>query len=228
VLWTLFATGMLAAGPEPLPTFAHAAERETRLVFDLGARYQPFRAVMLHVEDREFFRGAMVEERREPAPAAGDALPISSAPVLGQASLYRYQEEGETRECLRREASGRARVLRVRIRNRDERPLEIRGATVLVPQERLVFEAVSPRRYRLTYGDASLDPPVYDLERTVGDTALWIAQATEGRWQPPVARAREGPTPSWTERYPATLWVGLVAVAGLLAGVTWKARQSAG
>jgi hypothetical protein len=206
-----------------------AAERESRLVLDLGARYQPFRAVLLDVGDPEFFRGAVVEQRREPTldPVGESAIPISWAPVLAQASLYRYQEEGETRECLRLEATGRARVLRVRIRNRDDRPLDVRGVTVMVPQERLVFEAVSAHRYRLTYGDASLEPPVYDLERTVGDAALWIAQASEGRWQPPVVRAREGPRPPWTERHPALLWAGLVAAVGLLAGVTWRALRSA-
>jgi hypothetical protein len=206
-----------------------AAERESRLVLNLGARHQPFRAVLLDVGDPEFVRGAAVEERREPTldPGGESALPISWAPVLEQASLYRYQEEGETRECLRLEATGRARVLRVRIRNRDDRPLNVRGVLVMVPQERLVFEAVSPHRYRLTYGDQSLEPPVYDVERTVGDAALWIARASPGRWQPPVVRVREGPKPPWTERYPAVLWAGLVAAVGLLAGVTWRALQAA-
>jgi hypothetical protein len=205
-----------------------AAERESRLMLDLGARYQPFRAVLLDVGDPEFFRGAIVEQRREPAREAGgeSALPFSWAPVLEPASLYRYREEGETRECLRLEATGRARMLRVRIRNRDDRPLDVRGVTVMVPQERLVFEAVSPHRYRLTYGDGSLEPPVYDVERTVGDAALWIAQASEGRWEPPVVRVREGPRLPWTERHPALLWAGLVAAVGLLAGVTWRALQA--
>ncbi|HEY2944310.1 MAG TPA: DUF3999 family protein [Vicinamibacteria bacterium] len=207
-----------------------AAERESRLVLDLGARYQPYRAVLLDVADPEFFRGAIVEQRREPLPEAGDgsgALAISWAPVLEPASVYRYSEEGETRESLRLEATGRARVLRVRIRNRDDRPLDVRGATVMVPQERLVFEAVSPHRYRLTYGDAGLEPPAYDVERTVGDAALWIAQASEGRWGPPAVRVRDRPRLPWTERHPALLWAGLVAAVGLLAGVTWRAWQSA-
>lgn len=205
------------------------AARESRLVLDLGARHQPFRAVRLDVGDPEFFRGAVVEERREPPPgSAGEgALPISWAPVLDRASLYRYQEDGETRECLRLEAAGRARVLRVRIRNRDDRPLEVRGVSVMVPQERLVFEAVSPHRYRLTYGDPGLEPPVYDVERTVGDAALWIAQSSEGRCQPPAVRMRARPKPPWSERYPAVLWAGLVAAVGLLAGVTWSALRRA-
>lgn len=204
-----------------------AAEHETRLVLDLGARHQPFRAVLLDVADREFFRGALVEQRREPAAGAGDtgALPISWMPVLDQASLYRFQEQGDTRECLRLEAAGRARVLRVRIRNRDDRPLDVRGATVMVPQERLVFEAAPSRRYRLTYGDASLEAPAYDLERTVGDAALWIAQAAEGRWGSPVARAREGPALPWTDRHPAALWAGLLAAVALLGGITWRALR---
>jgi len=201
------------------------ADRETRLVLDLGARYQPFRAVVLDVADPGFFRGVLVERRREPFPAgAGEGLaPLSWAPLPGPASVYRYAEEGETRESLRLEAAGRARVLRVRIRNRDDRPLDIRSVTVMVPQERLVFEAVAPHRYRLTYGDPGLGPPVYDVERTVGDAALWIAQSTEGRWGGPVARVPEAPKAPWTDRHPAALWLGLVAAVGALAGVTWRA-----
>lgn len=203
--------------------------RETQLVLDLGARYQPFRAVVLDVADAGFFRGATVEQRREPAAAGASegAVPISWAPLLGQASLYRFPDGGRTRECLRLEAAGRARVLRVRIRNRDDRPLEIRGVTVMVPQERLVFEAVAPHRYRLTYGDPRLEAPVYDVERTVGDAALWIAQAVDGRWQAPIARPRDAPALAWTERHPEVLWAGLVAAVGLLAGVTWKALRNA-
>ena len=182
--------------------------------------------MLVDVGDPEFFRGASVEQRREPA-LGESTLPLSWAPVLEQASLYRYREEGETRECLRLEATGRARVLRVRIRNRDDRPLEVRGVTVMVPQERLAFEAGSPHRYRLTYGDASLEPPVYEVERTVGDAALWIAQASEGHWEPPVVRVREGPRRPWTDSHPALLWAGLVAAVGLLAGVTWRALQAA-
>src|SRR5438093_412426 len=144
--------------------------------------------------------GPTILQRREPA-LGESTLPLSWAPVLEQASLYRYREEGETRECLRLEATGRARVLRVRIRNRDDRPLEVREVTVMVPQERLAFEAVSPYRYRLTYGDASLEPPVYDVERTVGDAALWIAQAFEGHWEPLVDRVREGPWRPWTDSH---------------------------
>lgn len=214
---------------EPRLTRADDADtRESRFVLDLGARYQPFRAIVLDVGDPEFFRGASVDERREPPPgSAGEgALPVSWAPVLGHASLYRYQEEGETRECLRLEAAARARVLRVRIRNRDDRPLAVRGIKVMVPQERLVFDAAAGHRYRVSYGDTRLEPPVYDVERTVGDAALWIAQSSEGRWQPPSVRVAERPPLPWTERYPAVLWAGLVAAVGLLAAVTWRALQA--
>jgi hypothetical protein len=213
--------------PPRLTRSEDARERETRLVLDLGARDQPYRAVQLDVVDPEFFRGATVEARREPAPAAdgGPAPPLSWVPVLEHASLYRYPDGAEARESLRLEASGRARVLRLRIFNRDDRPLEVRGVTVFVPRERLVFEAAAAHRYRLTYGDPGLAPPAYDLARTVRDPALWIAQAAEGQWEPVVVRVPEPPKLPWTDRHPAVVWVGLVVVVGLLALVTGRALR---
>jgi hypothetical protein len=207
-----------------------AAAHETIVTLDLGARRQPFRAVRLDVADASFFRGVAVEARMDPA-AGADGQPGQPLawPYLGEAPIYRYEELGVLRESVRLDVGGRERVLRLRIRNRDDRPLGIQGATVLVPVERLAFEAQPGAQYLLRYGDAGAAPPVYDLARTAGDPSLFAARAREAQLLAP--RPVPSPTPPpapWTERNPALLWTGLVAVVAGLGAVTWRALKTAG
>ncbi len=170
-----------------------------------------------------------MEARIDPFPAgAGEAaLPLSWR-YLGEGAIYRYEEGGETREGLRLDVAGRERVLRLRVRNRDDRPLDIRGATAFVPVERLAFEARAGGPYRLMYGDPRLSPPTYDLVRTAGDPALFAARAVPAALLAP--RSVPGlppPTPPWTDRNPVLLWAGLLAVVAALGAVTWRALRAA-
>jgi len=206
-----------------------AAAHETILTLDLGARHQPVRGVRLDVADPALFRGVVVEARVDPPPAgAGEAaLPLSWR-YLGEGAIYRYEEGGETREALRLDVAGRERVLRLRVRNRDDRPLEIRGATAFVPVERLAFETRAGGPYRLRYGDPRLSPPAYDLVRTAGDPALFASRALPAALLAP--RALPGappPTPPWTERNPVLLWAGFLSVVAALGAVTWRALRAA-
>jgi len=119
-------------------------------------------------------------------------------------------------------------VLRLRIRNRDDRPLSIRGATVLVPVERLAFEARPGAQYVLRYGEPATAPPAYDLARTAGDPSLFAARALEAELRSPRPVPSPAPSPApWTERNPALLWTGLVAVVAGLGAVTWRALKAA-
>ena len=127
------------------------------------------------------------------------------------------------------DVTGRERVLRLRIRNRNDRPLAIRGATAFVPVERLVFEARPGSQYRLRYGDLRLSAPTYDLARTAGDPALFAARAQPAALLAPQAMPVAPPAPPpWTERSPLLLWMGLVAVVTALGAVTWRALRTAG
>ena len=211
----------------PLRVAEDARARETQVVVDLGARHQPFRGLLLDVADAQFFRGVVVEAREEPS--AGRAA--SDPPywrALAEGTVYRYDEGGRHHEQLRLEVSGRERVLRLRVRNRDDRPLQLRGIAVLVPVERVVFEAAPGRVYTLTYGSDALDAPVYDIARTVGDPAIWIAQATEARLAAAVRRDEEPRSASWTERHPVLVWAALVTLVLLLGTITWRALRAAG
>jgi hypothetical protein len=215
--------------PPRLTRTEDAGARETILTLDLGARHQPFRGVILDVADAAFFRGVVVEARVDPPLAAGGEGAALAWTYLGECAIYRYAEGDLTREGVRVDVSGRERVLRLRIRNRDDRPLAVRGAVVMVPVERLAFDSRTGASYRLRYGDARLGAPSYDLARTAGDPALFAARATEaalGTPEPlPVAAAA---SPPWTERNPAAVWAALVAVVGALGAVTWRALRTAG
>jgi len=207
-----------------------APAHETILTVDLGARHQPFLGLQLDVADPVFFRGVVVEARVDPPPPreGEPGLPLAWR-YLGECALYRYDEAGTRREGLRVDVAGRERVLRLRIRNRNDRPLAIRGATAFVPVERLVFEARTGGQYRLRYGDLRLSAPTYDLARTAGDPALFAARAQPAALLAPQAMpVAPPPPPPWTERSPVLLWVGLVAVVTALGAVTWRALRTAG
>jgi Protein of unknown function (DUF3999) len=207
-----------------------APAQETILTLDLGARHQPFRGLRLDVSDAAFFRGVVVEARVDPEPArGGDPAPPLAWRYLGEGAIYRYGEAGETREGLRLDLCGRERVLRLRIRNRDDRPLAIAGVTALVPVERLAFEAGPGAQYRLRYGDPRLSPPSYDLARTAGDPALYAARARDAALlESRTVPEAPPPPPPWTERNPTLLWAGLIAVVAALGAVTWRALRTAG
>jgi len=203
-----------------------ANTRETVLTLDLGARHQPFRGIVVAAEDARFWRGAAVEARIDPPPGATGA-PLAWT-FLGEGPLYRIEAYGEVRECLRLDVAGRQRVLRVRIKNRDDAPLAGLTAQVMAPVERLAFEAAPGRAYRLSYGDARRAAPTYDLARTAGDPQLFAARASEARLGAPsaVAPGAGGRAP-WTERHPALLWGGLVAAVLALGALTRKALAEA-
>ena len=200
---------------------------ETLLTLDLGARHQPFRSIALEVEDARFFRGVTVEARHDPPPKLQAGEPLPPWMGLGECAIYRYEVAGRTVENLRLELVGRHRVLRLRIHNRDDAPLALGAVSVGVPVERLAFEAVAERRYRLRYGAPALPAPAFDLPRTVGNAALWTAGADEARLAPPVPVPATPARIPWTDRHPALLWAGLLATMLVLGLVTHRALRAA-
>ena len=155
--------------------------RETWLTLDLGARHQPFR------------RGRARRQRTSASSARRASRPGTTrgprgCGVVGGDRPRRALPAGareRRRECLRIEARGRERVLRVRVRNLDDRPLQLRGVALRVPVERLLFEAERPGLYRLTYGSPDRTTPSYDLARTAGDLAAWGDAAHAAALGPP-------------------------------------------
>lgn len=209
---------------EPRLTRAEDAERrETWLVLDLGAAHQPFHAIDLRVEEPRFLREARVEARRDPAPGAASGRPPAWA-SLGGGVVYRLDHGGRTHECLRLAVSGRERAVRVRLANRDDRPLAVSGVAVRVPVERIVFEAGPGRQYRLSYGSGE-GAPGFDLAATVGDAAAWAVDARQALLGEARRVAAAPAAVPWTERHRALVWGGLLAVVLALAGLTRRALR---
>ncbi len=201
-------------------------DRETWLVLDLGARHQPFHAIDLDVSDARFFREAIVEARREGAGARGGSR--LDWVEIGRGAVYRLEHEERRRESLRIPVRGRERVLRVRLRNRDDRPLAIRGVALRVPIERLVFDAAPGGSLLLRYGARDLPAPAFDIARTVSDVTVWAAAAHEGQLGAERGtRSGEAAPLPWTESHPALLWSGLIAVVAALGALTYRAIRRA-
>jgi hypothetical protein len=201
--------------------------QETVLSIDLPARAQPFAALVLDVGDGRFFREAVVEARREIPPRDAHAAAQAYWVEVASAAIYRYDEGTRMHERLRVDACGRERRLRLRVRNRDDRPLDVRGVTVLGPVEQVVFEARPGRRYALEYGLPGRSRPSYDLARTTRDSHAFAAEAAPAALGAPAPVSPDASRPPWTERHPALLWTGLVASVLALAALTWRALRAA-
>ena len=209
-----------------VPGWSRAPEArpgETWLTLDLGARHQPFEAVVLEVADERFFREVRTEIRRDVGrvPSDGSGWPPLWDP-LGRDVIFRLEAGAEERVKTRIDARGRSRGLRVRVLNGDDRPLDFESVRVQVPLERVIFAAETGGEYRLAYGSPDLPAPEYDLARTLDETPE-VAVVELG---PPVRRRFEADVLPWSERHPFFLWIGLLAVVVALAVVTWRALRS--
>jgi hypothetical protein len=229
--WTEVGRAASAERPVALVTQSRAEDperHETILTLDLGARHQPFRAILLDVQDARFFRGVAVEARREPPPRRPGERPRSVTwALLGECAIYRYEEGGRKRESRRVEVAGRERVVRLRLRNRDDQPLGLGAVTVLAPVERLVFESAEGGRYRITYGQPDLPAPQYDLVRTLPDPPAWVAGAVPAGLAAAAPRAAQTPRVPRSESHPALLWAGLLGAVAALGALTWGALKRA-
>jgi hypothetical protein len=214
--------------PEVLaPGWSRVDERaspETVLTIDLGARHQPYVAIDLEIDDAQRPGEVRLEEREE----LGLTGPSGIAPperwlAARRPVVRRLEEEGRTGERLRIEASGRARVLRLRLRRGGERPLRIKEVKVVVPLERLVFEALRAGTYTLTYGGVDLRPPSHGLARILDEER----QASPVELGPPLRRGIDPDVAPWTTRHPVLTGAGLLLLVAALGSLSWRALRAA-
>jgi len=109
----------------------------------------------------------------------------------------------------------------VTIDNGDDAPLKLESVRLQMAQRTLCFDAAANGRYTLFYGDPALQAPHYDYA-TLFTPQSNVVLATSGPEEPnPAYQSRPDARP-FTEKHPALLWVALIAVIALLAGIALR------
>lgn len=111
----------------------------------------------------------------------------------------------------------------IEVENGDDAPLAIQAVRLEMLMRSACFEAIAGGQYRLMYGDDALAAPQYDyaaLFTPQPDVAIAVTGAEQAN---PAFRPRPDSRP-FTERHPALLWVGLVAMVAVLGTIALRTR----
>jgi hypothetical protein len=112
----------------------------------------------------------------------------------------------------------------ITIDNGDDAPLTLESVRLQMLERNLCFEAAPNARYALYYGDPALTAPHYDYA-TLFTPQADAATETGGAEQPnPAYQSRPDERP-FTEKHPGLLWVALIAVIALLAGIALRSAR---
>jgi len=115
--------------------------------------------------------------------------------------------------------------LTVAIENGDDMGLEIRTLQPQSFERRLYFAPAGTSTLRLYFGDAQLQPPVYDYAKVFQEDPV-AAQATFSPTRPNPDLTPRPDTRPWSDRHPAVLWVAMVAAVVMLAGLALRGLTS--
>ena len=162
---------------------------------------------------------------------AGDS-PNLHDEVSGVISRVRMTTAGET---IRTEqlgfnatlnTSGHAGThVEVSVDNGDDKPVALRSIRLAMRERRLCFDNAGHETMRLMYGDEALELPMYDYARTFNASEPADVAKPGPEEKNPLYQARvTEPTPV-TERHPELLWVGLLAVLGVLALIAFRSAK---
>ena len=168
---------------------ADAAAQATLITWDLGSRGTPHDTVHFDVGPGAFSRSVEVESSVD----GKQWMPVGGGTISRDALFVAFSEQW-------------ARYLRVRVLNRDDRPLPIQRLRLESLVRYFLFRAEGPGPYWLYYGYAGARAPSYDLAGIGGDT------------RSPAELGDEEPNPDYkvpatpvSERNPTLLYGVLVA-----------------
>jgi len=105
--------------------------------------------------------------------------------------------------------AGRERVVRLRLRNRDDQPLGLRAVAALAPVERVVFESARGGVYRVTYGQADLPAPSTTSSGRFRTRRLAVRRHARGA-RGAAARVAQTPVCPGPSVIRPLLWAGLL------------------
>ena len=171
---------------------------------------QPISEVKLDTATPEFYRAMRI----------GGSVDGREWSYFGSGVIYRYTQNGKTKESLRiefPEMSGH-RFVRVEIINGNDQPLANVNLSLAAIPRTLLFKKISGANYRLVYGNEKAGRPQYDLAHYLDpgvpkpvDRILSLGPEEQ------TANYRD-PRP-FTERHPGILW-GALGLAIVLIGLT--------
>jgi hypothetical protein len=181
-----------------------AATQSTLLTLDLGAPV-PCGYLRFNIKTPRFSRAVEIESG-----ADGKTWQTVSTGVLSRVApsdtvALEFPEQ-------------HLRYLRVRIFNRDDRPLEIESIPVEVIERRLKFETAEGGEWWLYYGNPDARPPVYDLAALLArtDAAAGDVLKPGAEFSNPDFRPPKPPERPWTDQHPGLLYGTLaIAIVGL-------------
>jgi hypothetical protein len=179
--------------------------QSTVYTWDLGVSGIPPDELSLDVDTPAFQRAASVETSRDGKEWCALGVGVVSRFAKEQSLTLDFSESHDP-------------YLRLRIYNRDDRPLAVKAATLSVVRTRVKFKPAAGASYWLYYGDAEARAPSYDLRDLLAreDPSPEITRAAGAEERNPYYREKPPPRKPWSEQHPAVLYITLaLAVVGM-------------
>jgi hypothetical protein len=194
-----------------------AKTQSTLFTWDLGLPGIPHDQLMLDVDTPAFQRAAAVESSQ-------DGKDWS---FLGLGVLSRFRKEQSLTLDF---PESHNRYLRLRVYNRDDRPLAVKAAALNVIRSRVKFKLASGGSYWLYYGNQDAHAPSYDLRELLAreapaPEAAFVAGTEETN---PAYREKPPPVKPWSEQHPTVLYVTLALAVLGMGTVTVRFLKKAG
>lgn len=185
-------------------THATVHERGGETIVRIDARYAhlPVSFVRLDTSSSLFSREARLESSDDGINWTNVAAPILKRTPGSEVRSIRFDEV-------------QARYWRLIVANGGDAPLRDISLELWGVPRRIVFASTGAGNYRLLFGNAAAQPPVYDFASVHSATAIQAA-APASLKAPAYNTAFRKPERPWSERHPWVLWAALaLAMSGI-------------
>ncbi len=179
--------------------------QSTVYTWDLGVAGVPYDELALDVDTPAFQRAAAVDTSADGKDWSARGLGVVSKFAQEQSLTLNFAESHQ-------------RYLRLRIYNRDDKPLAVKSATLSVIRTRVKFKPAGGGTRWLYYGNAEAHAPSYDLRDLLAREAPAPETAITAGTEESNPAYRDTPLPAkpWSEQHPGILYITLaLAVVGM-------------
>jgi hypothetical protein len=185
--------------------------QSTSLMLDLGVAGLPVDRIHVETSSSEFHRGVEVETSTD----------AKSWNYVAGGVLYRVGQEESGAIAI---SESHSRYYRLRILNRDDKPLALGNVTFRGLVRQVKFQATPGGEYWLYYGNPTARVASYDLPlllaRREGQAARMVTASPEQA--NPSYRPPPEPQKPWSERHPALLYTVLAIAVISLGAATFR------